>query len=184
MEPLPHVDQLVDETRGARFVTELDLAMAYMQFRIMIRDEDQYKASLRSMHSIFGRVALSFDWSGRAQPAVGPPVCAGVLRHHTHLLQTREEHLVHVCTILETLRHRKLYAEASKFQFSRSSVGFLGHVISLTISSPLRNGRRRRRVRTCTASLASPSRRQLLPQVCLTLLRHCSPAHCPLKPPG
>ena len=37
MEPLPHVDQLVDETRGARFFTKLDLAMAYMprvQFRI------------------------------------------------------------------------------------------------------------------------------------------------------
>ena len=123
-------------------------------------------------------------WPAGLLRAHARTVCAGVLRHHTHLLQTREEHLVHVCTILETLRHRKLYAEASKFQFSRSSVGFLGHVISLTISSPLRNGRRRRRVRTCTASLASPSRRQLLPQVCLTLLRHCSPAHCPLKPPG
>ena len=43
VEPLPHVDQLVpgDETRGARFFTKLDFAMAYMQFRI--REEDQYK---------------------------------------------------------------------------------------------------------------------------------------------
>ena len=45
VEPLPHVDQLVDETRGARFFTKLDLAMAYMQFRI--REEDQYKTSFR-----------------------------------------------------------------------------------------------------------------------------------------
>ena len=45
MEPLPHVDQLVDETRGARFFTKLDLAMAYMQFRI--REEDQFKTSFR-----------------------------------------------------------------------------------------------------------------------------------------
>ena len=36
-----HIDQLIDETRGARFFTKLDLAMAYMQFRI--RAEDQYK---------------------------------------------------------------------------------------------------------------------------------------------
>ena len=45
VEPLPHVYQLVDETRGARFFTKLDLAMAYMQFRI--REEDQHKTSFR-----------------------------------------------------------------------------------------------------------------------------------------
>ena len=44
--------------------------------------------------------------------------------------KTREEHLVHVRMVLETLRHHKLYAKASKCQFGRSSVGFLGHVIS------------------------------------------------------
>jgi hypothetical protein len=32
--------------------------------------------------------------------------------------------------VLETLRRHKLYAKASKCQFGRSSVGFLGHVIS------------------------------------------------------
>ena len=44
--------------------------------------------------------------------------------------KTREEHLVHVCMVLETLRHHQLYAKASKCQFCRSSVGFLGHTIS------------------------------------------------------
>jgi hypothetical protein len=29
VEPLPHVGQLVDETRGARFFTKLDLAMGH-----------------------------------------------------------------------------------------------------------------------------------------------------------
>ena len=37
---------------------------------------------------------------------------------------------MHVRMVLETLRHHKLYAKASKCQFGRSSVGFLGHVIS------------------------------------------------------
>ena len=32
--------------------------------------------------------------------------------------------------VLETLRHHKLYAKASKCHFGRSSVSFLGHVIS------------------------------------------------------
>ena len=39
------------------------------------------------------------------------------------------EHLVHVHMLFETLRHHKLYAKASKCQFGRSSVSFLGHVI-------------------------------------------------------
>ena len=44
--------------------------------------------------------------------------------------KTREEHLVHVRTVLEMLRHHKLYAKTSKCQFGRSSVGLLGHVNS------------------------------------------------------
>ena len=44
--------------------------------------------------------------------------------------KTREEHLVHVRMVLETWLHHKLHAKASKYQFGRSSVGFLGHVIS------------------------------------------------------
>ena len=90
-EPLPHVDQLVDETRGARFFSKLDLASSYHQFRI--RPADQYKTTfrvpggqyefrvgafglhgmssllMRYMHSIFGRPALAFDDLGRPLPA-------------------------------------------------------------------------------------------------------------------
>ena len=44
--------------------------------------------------------------------------------------KTRAEHLIHVLMVLETLRHHQLYAKASKCQFGRPSVGFLGHVIS------------------------------------------------------
>ena len=95
---------------------------------------------------------------------------------------TREEHLVHVSMVIETLRHHKMYAEATKCHFGRSSVGFLSHVISerLTLS---RSGQRLRRARTC-ASFASHTSMILLPQVCLTFLRHCSPANDPLPPPG
>ena len=42
----------------------------------------------------------------------------------------KEEHLSHVCMVLATLRHHCLFAKASKCAFGRSSVAFLGHVIS------------------------------------------------------
>ena len=162
VEPLPHVDQLIDETRSARFFTKLDLAMAYMQFRI--RAEDQYKTSfrvpggqyefwvgafglhgmslvfMRYIHHNFGRPSLVFDSACRASHHAGPPSIAAqpMLGRFVQvycddilvLSKTGEEHLVHVWMVLETLRHHKLYAKASKCQFGRSSVGFLGHVIS------------------------------------------------------
>jgi hypothetical protein len=45
VEPLSQVDQQVDETRGARFFTKLDLASAYWQFQIRL--EDHCKTSFR-----------------------------------------------------------------------------------------------------------------------------------------
>ena len=36
VEPLPHVEQLIDDTRGARWFTKLDLASAYHQFRVHV----------------------------------------------------------------------------------------------------------------------------------------------------
>ena len=77
----------VDETRGARYFSKIDLASAYWQFRI--REDDQFKTSfrvpggqyefkvgafglhgmssllMRYMHAIFGRPALTFHSSGR-----------------------------------------------------------------------------------------------------------------------
>jgi hypothetical protein len=50
VEPLQHINQLVEETRGACFFTKLDLAMAYMQYRIcdsLDCEEDQHKTSFR-----------------------------------------------------------------------------------------------------------------------------------------
>jgi len=159
VEPLPHVDQLVDETRGARFFSKLDLASAYHQFRI--RAEDQYKTSfrvpggqyefrvgafglhgmssllMRYMHAIFGRPVMALDEAGRGQPSPDGPRSpmlgkfVQVYMDDIHIFsRTEAEHLIHVRMVLDTLRHHQLYAKASKCQFGRSSVAFLGHVIS------------------------------------------------------
>src|SRR6185312_15738015 len=43
--------------------------------------------------------------------------------------RTREEHLQHLRTVLETLRKHKLYAKESKCEFMKDHVEFLGHII-------------------------------------------------------
>ena len=50
VEPLPDVDHVHHESRGSRFFTKLDLAMANMQFRI--REEDHYKTSFRDPRAL------------------------------------------------------------------------------------------------------------------------------------
>jgi hypothetical protein len=92
---------------------------------------------MRYMHSIFGRLVLSFDSTGRVQPgAAGPtPPMLGrfVEVHGDDILifsKTRKEYLVHVHMVVEALRRHTLYAKASKRRFGSSSVGFLGQVIS------------------------------------------------------
>ncbi len=96
VEPMQHVDQLGDETRGARFFTKIDLAMAYMQF--CIREEDQFRTSfrvtccqyefrvstfglhgmasvlnvlMRFMHSIVGHAAWPFHPIGQVHSGIG-----------------------------------------------------------------------------------------------------------------
>ena len=126
--------------------------MAHMQF--LIREEDQYKTSFRVPGGqnefrvgAFGlqgtssvrRRALSFDSTGRARPADSPPGSgAHMLGRFVQVYcddilifsKTREEHLMHVRMVLETLRQHKLHAKASKCLFGRSSVVILSHVFS------------------------------------------------------
>ncbi|MCF7184082.1 hypothetical protein L3H42_11335, partial [Corynebacterium sp. MC-13] len=43
--------------------------------------------------------------------------------------RSEKEHVNHLRTVLGTLRHQKLYAKFSKYEFWLSSVAFLGHII-------------------------------------------------------
>ena len=56
VEPLPHIDALLDGTRGSRFFTKLDLASSYHQLRL--RAADRWKTRFRSQLGQFkGKVA-------------------------------------------------------------------------------------------------------------------------------
>jgi hypothetical protein len=155
------------------------------------------------MHSIFGRPILSrsFDAAGRGQPAgtrPGPPMlgrfvqvyCDDMIVDILIFSKTRKEHLVHVRMVLETLRHHLFFAKASNCQFGRSSVGFLGHVISdhgvAVDDGGSAKGRSCRRVNTAGLLQRRPPicrAGQLLSQVSVQLFWPRHAAHGPLQPP-
>ena len=60
VEPLPHIDALLDSTRGSCYFTKLDLASAYHQ--LGVREKDRWKTSFRSQLG-------QFEWN------VVPSVC-------------------------------------------------------------------------------------------------------------
>jgi hypothetical protein len=54
VEPLPHIDALLDGTRGSCYFTKLDLASSYHQLRV--RFSDRWKTSFRSQLG-------QYDWN-------------------------------------------------------------------------------------------------------------------------
>ena len=62
VEPLPHIDALLDETRGAKFFTKFDLAQGYHQVRI--READRWKTSFRSQLGQFEWKVMPFGVQG------------------------------------------------------------------------------------------------------------------------
>jgi len=163
VEPLPHIDALLDETRGAQWFTKFDLAQGYHQVRI--READWWKTSFRSQlgqfewrvmpfgvqgaSSVLMRVMNSAMTRGLRQPDLasqspdaaaptGVPGATGPLHRSVVVYMddllcfspTLEQHLQDVREVLAILRQEKLFVKASKCEFGRTELGFLGHRVS------------------------------------------------------
>ena len=87
--------------------------------------------------------------------------------------KTREEHLVHVRMVLETLRHHKLYTKVSKCQFGRSSVGVAWSSQATAVALGGRKGLRLGGAPLLVSSNSvTPARPASLPSPCWVVLRY------------
>ena len=62
MEPLPHIDALLDGTRGSCYFTKLDLASSYHQ--LWARPSDRWKKCFRSQLGQFEWYVVPFGLQG------------------------------------------------------------------------------------------------------------------------
>jgi len=137
--PLPRIDDLFDQLKGARAFSKIDLRSGYYQMKI--KEADVAKTAFRTRYrhyeflvlpfGLTNALALFMDLMNRVfQPYLDKFVVVFVddILVYSNSFEEHEEHLRQT---LQTLRDHQLYAKLSKCEFWLKRVTFLGHVISV-----------------------------------------------------
>ena len=135
--PLPRIDELFDRLQGAKYFSKIDLRSGYHQIRI--DPDDVPKTAFRTRYGHFEFKVLPFGLTNAPatfmhlmHQAFRPLLDESVLVFLDDILiysKTLADHKRHVRQVLDILRREKLYAKASKCDFFKSQVEFLGHIV-------------------------------------------------------
>ncbi|GKC24770.1 putative reverse transcriptase domain-containing protein [Tanacetum coccineum] len=136
--PLPRIDDLFDQLRGACPFLKIDFRSGYHQLRV--HEDAIPKTAFRTRYVHFESTVMPFGLTNA--PAVFMDlmnrVCKPYLGRFVIVFiddilaysKSKEEHEVHLKLVLELLRKEKLYAKFSKCEFWLQEVHFLGHVVN------------------------------------------------------
>ncbi|KAL4032940.1 hypothetical protein IC575_006023 [Cucumis melo] len=123
--PLPRIDNLFDQLRGAALFSKIDLRSGYHQLKI--RESDIAKTTFRTRYRHYEFLVMPFGLTNA--PAVFMDLMNRIF--HQYLDQfvivfiddilvysvDRESHEEHLRIVLQTLRDKQLYAKFSKCEF-------------------------------------------------------------------
>ena len=136
--PLPRIDDLFDQLRGARVYSRIDLLTGYHQLRV--READIPKTTFRTRYGHFEFTVMPFGLTNAPAAFMGlmnrvfqPYLDQFVVVFVDDILiyfQSEVEHEDHLRIVLQLLRDHQLFAKFSKCEFWLAEVGFLGHVVS------------------------------------------------------
>ncbi|CAA0811205.1 Uncharacterized mitochondrial protein AtMg00860, partial [Striga hermonthica] len=136
--PLPRIEDLFDQLRGAIVFSKMDLRSGYHQLKI--RESNISKIAFRTRYGHYEFVVMPFGLSNA--PAVFMDLMNRVFHPYLDqfvivfiddiLVYSRDidQHKEHLRIVLETLRREKLYAKFSKCEFWLDRVAFLGHIVT------------------------------------------------------
>jgi len=136
--PLPRIDDLFDQLKGAKYFSKIDLRSGYHQLKI--RESDIYKTAFVTRYGPYEFTVMSFGLTNA--PAyfmnlMNKVFMDGLDKYVVVFIddiliysKDKEEHEHHLRTVLERLRSHKVYAKFSKCEFWLEKIAFLGHIIT------------------------------------------------------
>jgi hypothetical protein len=136
--PLPRIDDLFDQLRGACVFSKIDLRSGYHQLKIW--NSDIPKMTFTTQYGLYEYTVMSFGLTNA--PTYFMYLMNKVFMEYLDKFavvfiddiivfsKTEEEHAEHLRLVLQKLREHKLYAKRSKCEFWLKEVSFLGHVVS------------------------------------------------------
>ena len=136
--PLPRIEDLFDQLKGADVFSKIDLRSGYYQLRV--KEGDVPKTAFRTRYGHYEFLVMPFGLTNA--PAAFMDLMNRVFQPYMDQFvvvfiddilvysKDAQEHERHLRIVLETLREKKLYAKLSKCDFWLKEVSFLGHIVS------------------------------------------------------
>ena len=123
--PLPRINNLFDQLRGACVFSKIDLRYGY--HRLKIRSDDVYKTVFRTHYGHYEVMVMPFGLT--ITPAAFMSLMNKVFQQYLNRFvvvfvddilvfsKSKAEHVRHLIPVLKKLRELRLYAKFSKCQF-------------------------------------------------------------------
>jgi hypothetical protein len=136
--PLPRIDDLLDQLKGACVFSKIDLQSRYHQLKI--RATNIPKTAFITRYGLYEYTVMSFGLNNA--PAYFMYLMNKVFMEYLDKFvvvfindilifsKNEEDHDEHLRVVLQKLRENQLYAKLSKCEFWLKEVSCLGHIIS------------------------------------------------------
>jgi hypothetical protein len=137
--PLPLIDDLIHQLKGARYFTKLDVRWGYNNVRI--RKGDEWKAAFRTNRGLFEPLVMYFSLTNSPatfqtmmneifQDLITEGVVSVYLDDILIFTDSLEDHRRIMRLVLDRMREHKLYLRPEKCEFEKTKIEYLGVIIS------------------------------------------------------
>jgi len=136
--PLPRIEETLNQIRGCKYFTRLDLRACFNKIRI--KEGDEWKTTFKTRYGLFEFLVIPFGLTNA--PATAQRFMNDTLREYLDIVcvcyiddiliysRTLKEHRQQVRKVLQKLKEAGLFIKPEKCEFSVQKTTFLGFIIS------------------------------------------------------